>query len=580
MAYHCPMNPAQPALRHAPAAPPFRRELALGKTDLRTRLPVWPKRILMQSEGKRAPRHGERLLTSREGQSYVHFVGEHASLPPGGAILLDFGMEIHGSVRLVTPRGKPAPDTAAGDRGVYQARLRFGESVGAALGSPVNDHSVHDTLLDIPAMGSAESSPTGFRFLHLEVPADAPELPLLAVHAVLIIRDLPWTGSFRSSDERLNRIWEVGAWTVQLNMQEHLWDGIHRDRLVWMGDLNPEIRTVAAVFDDTEVVESSLDFVRDRTPGDGWMNTISTYSAWWVINLYEWHLARGRTAYLESQRHALLPLLERLRALVGPDGAENFPPMRFLDWPSHQDAPAVHAGLQGLLCLALRAGRQLCAWLGEPTAAESCARSLAEASAHRADAGTNKQAHALQVLSGLEDAAEIHLRVFAPEPERRLSTFLGFYVLQAMAEGGGHRSALEAIRKYWGGMLDFGATSFWEDFDLEWTKNACRIDELPVPGKRDLHADFGAHCYVGLRHSLCHGWAGGPTAWLSERILGVRPTAPGFSRAILRPELGDLEWVEGTVPTPHGPIKIRVERGKDGGVLRAIEKPEEIAAEP
>ena len=51
--------------------------------------------------------------------------------------------------------------------------------------------------------------------------------------------------------------------------------------------------------------------------------------------------------------------------------------------------------------------------------------------------------------------------------------------------------ALELIRRYWGAMLDFGATTFWEDFDLDWLKNTSPISELPVPGKDDLHADFG-----------------------------------------------------------------------------------------
>lgn len=52
-----------------------------------------------------------------------------------------------------------------------------------------------------------------------------PELPvqLSQVQAVLEIRDLPYVGSFRCDDARLNRIWEVGAYTVQLNMQEYLW---------------------------------------------------------------------------------------------------------------------------------------------------------------------------------------------------------------------------------------------------------------------------------------------------------------------------------------------------------------------
>ena len=91
------------------------------------------------------------------------------------------------------------------------------------------------------------------------------------------------------------------------------------------------------------------------------------------------------------------------------------------------------------------------------------------------------------------------------------------------AKAGETDTALDFIRAYWGGMLDLGATTFWEDFDLGWTENAGRIDELVPPGKKDIHGDFGAYCYIGFRHSLCHGWAGGPTAWLSQHVLGIRP---------------------------------------------------------
>jgi hypothetical protein len=36
-------------------------------------------------------------------------------------------------------------------------------------------------------------------------------------------------------------------------MQEYLWDGIKRDRLVWIGDMYPEVSTIHAVFDFNEV---------------------------------------------------------------------------------------------------------------------------------------------------------------------------------------------------------------------------------------------------------------------------------------------------------------------------------------
>lgn len=50
------------------------------------------------------------------------------------------------------------------------------------------------------------------------------------------------------------------------------------------------------------------------------------------------------------------------------------------------------------------------------------------------------------------------------------------------------------------------------------------------PRIKDLHADFGAYCYKGLRHSLSHGWSCGPAHFLSERVLGVSFPEPGKVR--------------------------------------------------
>ena len=83
-------------------------------------------------------------------------------------------------------------------------------------------------------------------------------------------------------------------------------------------------------------------------------------------------------------------------------------------------------------------------------------------------------------------------------------------MLQAMAKAGNYTGALNDIRIFWGAMLDLGATTFWEDFNLDWVNNASRIDELVPEGKKDVHGDYGAYCYLGLRHSFCHGWASGP----------------------------------------------------------------------
>lgn len=56
-------------------------------------------------------------------------------------------------------------------------------------------------------------------------------------------------------------------------------------------------------------------------------------------------------------------------------------------------------------------------------------------------------------------------------------------------------------------MLDLGATTFWEDFNLDWIPNAAPIDE-PVPaGKKDIHGDFGA---IAIPDSVTAFATGGP----------------------------------------------------------------------
>ena len=72
------------------------------------------------------------------------------------------------------------------------------------------------------------------------------------------------------------------------------------------------------------------------------------------------------------------------------------------------------------------------------------------------------------------------------------------------------------MKTYYGAMLSRGATTFFEDFSMGWLEGSGRIDEFPAEGEHDLHGDFGAFCYVGFRHSLCHGWSAGVIRFLAD----------------------------------------------------------------
>jgi len=519
--------------------------------------------------------HAENLLLPKPGQALLNEPSPPCELRSTSqhtaGILLDFGAELNGYVELFTPMTK--------DTTPVPVRVRFGESVSEAmaeLGGPQNaqnDHALRDQTVVLPWLGKKTIGPSGFRFVRID--AADPELPvqLSQVRAVLVLRDLPYVGSFRCNDERINRIWEVGAYTVHLNMQEYLWDGIKRDRLVWLGDMHPEVSTINAVFGHVDIVPRSLDLIRDVTPPTEWMHGISSYSMWWVIIQEDWWLHHGNRAYLEAQRDYLQKLLRHLATFVGGDGREKLGGMRFLDWPTYEDKPAVHEGLQALMVLAMESGARLAKELKDEATARLCADTAAKLRRHAPEASGRKSPAALLALAGMRDARGVADTVLKTDGLRDMSTFYGYYVLQALARSGDVDAALEIISTYWGAMLDHGATTFWEDFDLAWTNNAARIDELVPPGMKDLHGDHGAHCYIGFRHSLCHGWASGPTAWLSQHVLGIVPLEPGFKRVSVKPQLGRLQWAEGTYPTPHGPIRVRQERRADGSIKSDIQAP-------
>ena len=142
---------------------------------------------------------------------------------------------------------------------------------------------------------------TGFRFARIDLLTRDTSICLKTVNAVMVFRDIPYLGSFQSSDPLLNRIWDVGAYTVHLNMQQYIWDGIKRDRLVWIGDLHPEIATIQTVFGDQKVIRDSLDYVVSETPDGAWMNDIPSYSMWWIIIQHDYFMQFGNTEYLKKQ---------------------------------------------------------------------------------------------------------------------------------------------------------------------------------------------------------------------------------------------------------------------------------------
>ncbi len=560
-----------------PRLPPIFDNTYEAQPDSRIRQYLSPKRIVWMSDRSGTsvvdassllkPGVGQADLVHKNFAKLISMEGE----TPG--ILFDFGKEIQGGIQIVTDQPS--------DQRPIRIRIRLGESVSEAMSEidtirgATNDHAMRDFTVQVPWLGVMQVGNSGFRFARIDLVDPEHELQLKEVRAIFEYRDIPYLGSFKSSDDRLNQIWNTGAYTVHLNMQEYLWDGIKRDRLVWVGDMHPEVMTINTVFGKNEVVAKSLDHARDITPLPGWMNGISAYSMWWILIHRDLYKNQGDLDYLRKQQRYLVALLDQLMEKTK-DNKEALDGTRFLDWPSSENPQGIHAGLQAMMIMTLEAGAELCQILDEPAQATRCKTMATQMKMYVPDANGSKQAAALMALAGLMPAEKANSEVIAVGDCERFSTFYGYYMLQAKAKARDYEGALNCIRNYWGGMLDMGATTFWEDFDLAWTKNAAPIDELVPDGKDDIHGDFGAYCYKKLRHSLCHGWASGPTSWLSEHVLGVSIVEPGCKAIRIQPNLGDLQWVEGTYPTPMGVVKIRHEKQANGTIKSSVDAPKGV----
>lgn len=571
--------------------PVFAGDEELFREDILTRTYITPKQVFWTSSTT-SVRDAQLLLKPNTGQSDIFASGMCQLVNKGSdkaSIILDFGKEIHGGLKIVISTVSPARTPVF--------RVRFGESVSETCSelntttslvetgsnevmdlknnTATNDHAMRDMELTCPYYGSIEIGSTGYRFVRLDLLTDDMLVNLKEVTAILRYRDIPYEGSFNCSDQRLNDIWMTGAYTVHLNMQEYIWDGIKRDRLIWLGDMHPETSTISYVFGEDESVYSSLDLAVKQYPLPNYFNGMSAYSMWYLIMQYDWYMHFGNIDFVRKHGDYIKGLVDLIDTKVDAEGNDELGGGRFLDWPSSPNEKGVHSGYRALIVWAMNDAAKLCRILGDEPQAKKAEAIVARLNKKIMPSNNLKQAEGLMAIAGLKSAEDAAKAILEGGP-KGFSTFYGYYMLQALAMDGKYAEALDIISKFWGGMLDLGATTFWEDFNLDWVDNVGRIDEFVPAGKKDIHGDFGAYCYPGFRHSFCHGWASGPTAWMSQHVLGIEPLEPGCRKVSVKPHLGNLEWAEGTCPTPMGNIYVKHVRQADGSVKSTIKAPKGV----
>jgi hypothetical protein len=132
------------------------------------------------------------------------------------------------------------------------------------------------------------------------------------------------------------------------------------------------------------------------------------------------------------------------------------------------------------------------------------------------------------------------------------SVYAAQYLLEGLFENeaGGHALALITAPgdRSWKHMLESGTTITWEAWDQKYKPNQ----------------DWN------------HAWGAAPANLLPRYVLGARPLAPGWKRALVRPNTGSLKSADGRIPSPKGPILVKWKN--DAGFRLSIKLPDGIAA--
>ncbi|MEN6357706.1 MAG: family 78 glycoside hydrolase catalytic domain [Armatimonadota bacterium] len=379
-------------------------------------------------------------------------------------------------------------------------------------------------------------------------------------------------GEFACSDYKLNKIWDISRLTVRLCSEDTFVDCPTYEQTFWVGDARNESLFAYTAFGDYKLARRCLKLAGEsmwRSPivesqvPSGWEDILPAWSLLWAMGCAEHYDFTADKAFLEEvypdirkQNFNMRRHFTNKEGLYEMEDAWNL-----LDWaPMDTPRQGAMAHLSMLLCAVYRRSAKVAETLGKRDDAQLYIQWADElkSAINKRLWDENKQAyidciHAdgtrssvisqqTQTMAYLcdvvpADKAELFMSYLIDVPEGWVkigSPFMMAFTLEALDKAGDVAGVVELIRKWWGMMVDDGATTCWETFP-GW------FGEWPA-------------------RSHCHAWSAAPAFSLPSYVLGVRPAAPGFERFEVRPFLGDLEWAKGSVPTPHGNIDVNLKR--------------------
>src|SRR5699024_5472852 len=200
-------------------------------------------------------------------------------------MFVDFGKETFGFIKL------------HGLEGEGKVMIYYGESKAEALSADYCETLDQLNVNVDQAMDSLLLDSKAFRYVNIVydpgVTSDA--VSMMYEYAAETER-----GSFRCSDDEINKIYDVSKYTFHLNTREFFIDGIKRDRWIWSGDAYQSYLMNYYLFFDSATVKRTLLALRGKNPVTSHINTIMDYTFYWFMGIYDYYLYTGDKSFIRK----------------------------------------------------------------------------------------------------------------------------------------------------------------------------------------------------------------------------------------------------------------------------------------
>ncbi|GHV03478.1 alpha-rhamnosidase [Clostridia bacterium] len=385
---------------------------------------------------------------------------------------------------------------------------------------------------------------------------------------------------FQSGDSKLNDIYRTAEYTFLLNSREFYIDGIKRDRWLWSGDATQSYLMSFYTSYDIRIMRRTITALGGKQPVKTFLNGLVDYTLFWILSMWDYYMYTGDSEFVRSKFPLMQAMTEFYKTRINENGLLQGieKDYTFIDHAVKGSADEISA-LQILYAKALLVMGDFCELFGIEN--DYHARSQAVMKKTRAlywdadkgcfyhsrvkgqlDGRITKHANIFAVLYGLVTSAEKEkiLRgvLLNDEVEKITSPYIKFYEYAALCETGCHEIVMNEIKAYWGGMLNEGATAFWEEYN-------------PLEKGAEKYAMYGRP----YGKSLCHAWGASPLYLIGRYMLGLYPATAGYGSFVLQPALQVLGGTKSRMPTLNGFVELEFKGGvlkvyasKDGGELR------------